>query len=212
MEDPSTNLWFWQAPAKFLGDKSAAYGTSLEYDLKQLYASGTPLTTYPDVILAGAGMVLVTDAGPNPLTTWTHYTVPLTETSGWRITSLAGPVPTKEQFQAVLASLTALRIRGEFIDGGDKSAIDNVTLVSVPPVTTIPAAKAAANGTPVMIKAALVSAVFPNAFYIEADDRACGIRVEKAGHSVAEGTRVDVTGSVSNNPQGERCISSDIAP
>ena len=31
--DTTTNWWYWRAPAKFLGDKSIAYGGSLSFDL-----------------------------------------------------------------------------------------------------------------------------------------------------------------------------------
>ena len=77
--------------------------------------------------------------------------------------------------------------------------------VSILP-TTIPAMKRSADFTPGSISGAIVSAAFPGFFYIETDDRACAIRVDRQNHGLIAGMRADVTGEVKTNENGERYI------
>lgn len=121
-------VWTWDAPAKFLGDRSVSYGYSLTYDLR-MRGSG-PLFNDSDVILTGSGLALyLAQTPPVPAdVAWTSYTALLSETANWRVGSLAGAAATKENVQSVLASLTRLQIRGEFISGSDNGDLDNVVL------------------------------------------------------------------------------------
>ena len=54
-----------------------------------------------------------------------------------------------------------------------------------------------------------MSGVFDGFFYIQADDRSCGIRVHMLGHSVTLGSRVSVSGSLETNADGERQIAAN---
>ena len=128
-------VWFYDAPAKFLGNKAGAYGLTLDFDLRQT-GSGSQFDI-ADVALEGAGLILTIDAGPNPLPlgNWVTYSVLLSETAGWQSVTdhrtLSGTPATKSDLLAVLGSLERMRIRGEFISGSDIGRLDNVTL-SVP--------------------------------------------------------------------------------
>ncbi len=51
----------------------------------------------------------------------------------------------------------------------------------------------------------VVTAVFPECFYVERSDRVCGIRVSRSG-SVSPGMRVSITGQVGTTPGLERYI------
>jgi len=62
------------------------------------------------------------------------------------------------------------------------------------------------DGASVSCGGAVVSAAFADFFYIEADDRSSGIRVDKAGHGLSAGMRADVSGVMSTNADGERYI------
>jgi hypothetical protein len=122
---------YWQAPEKFLGDVSCAYGQALNFDLVQ--SRLTSQFDWEDVILKGAGLTLVFDTPYNPDTSWTSYSVPLLETAGWVKDStingvISGDPPTMAEMQAVLASLTELRIRAEYVSGADTDGLDNVVL------------------------------------------------------------------------------------
>lgn len=123
-DDATGGVWYFQAPAKYLGDDSATYGKLLEYDLKV-----TPITNPfddVDVLLEGGGKRLVFDTSPAPGTDWTTFKVPLSETAGWKKDTLAGDAATAAELQAVLANLTLFRIRGEFNTGPDTGSLDNV--------------------------------------------------------------------------------------
>ncbi len=52
----------------------------------------------------------------------------------------------------------------------------------------------------------VVTAVFGDAFYIEAPDRPAGIRVEMTGHGLIAGTAVTVSGAMATTADGERMI------
>ena len=119
--------FYFNAPAKFLGDASAAYGGELTFDMRQNVRSINE-TNDVDVILVGAGLTLVYDTPRNPPTIWFTYDVPLVETAGWRKGSLAGPAPSTAEMQAVLSSLTRLGLRGDFVFGQGTSYLDNVVL------------------------------------------------------------------------------------
>ena len=131
--DPSDLDFYFAAPASVLGDQSAAYGTSLTWDLK---VSGNTYDPVPDAVLSGAGMELVIDVGPAPPSNvWTHYSIALSEGGGWRKGQLNGPVPTAAEFQAVLANLDGFRLRGEYFAGGvgsEVGSLDNVGFAVVP--------------------------------------------------------------------------------
>lgn len=123
------SVWYWAAPANFLGDQASAYGGNLLFDLAQ--SAVTSQFNADDVILLGAGQRLVHDLPANPGVDWTSYTVPL-EASAWRINSRTGDPASEAQLQTVLGALTALHIRGEYRDGGDTGKLDNVRLESGP--------------------------------------------------------------------------------
>lgn len=140
----SGGVMFWAAPAKFLGDKSAAYSGRLRFDLRQSDVS-SPFDDR-DVILDGGGLTLVYDTANNPGTSFTRYSVPLTPV-GWHETTLSGPRPTVAEFKTALASISALRIRAEYRNGPDVDAIDTVVLTA-PPETTITSGPAHNSTTP----------------------------------------------------------------
>jgi hypothetical protein len=125
------DVWFWEAPAKFLGNVSGAYGQPLTFDLR-MRGSG-PLFSDSDIILAGGSLTLHFETSPVPTdVAWTSYSVLMMEAAGWKVGSLAGPAPTQAQFLSVISSLDRLGIRGEFITGPDNGDLDNVVLHGVP--------------------------------------------------------------------------------
>lgn len=68
------------------------------------------------------------------------------------------------------------------------------------------------DGALIDVSGAAVTAVFPNAFYIESDNRAFGIRVEMEGYDLCTGMRTGVTGTMATNEHGERYINATKAP
>ena len=123
-------VWFFDAPAKFLGNQSAALLGSLTFDLSQSIAIAQ--FAFNDVVLVGGGLTLAFDTATNPAAfpVFTSYVVPLNAAAGWRLNNIGGPAATPAQLETVLSELTALRIRGEFVTGGDQGRLDNVVLNS----------------------------------------------------------------------------------
>jgi hypothetical protein len=128
--DVTGSVWYWQAAPQFLGDASGAYGKALNFDLRQTTTDNQ--FDGEDIVLEGGGLKLVYDAPYNPGTTWTAYSIPLIETAGWKKDTLSGSAPTQAEMQAVLASLSLLRIRGDYRTSEDTGALDNVVLNSIP--------------------------------------------------------------------------------
>ncbi len=127
---PISTMYF-VAPAKFLGNKSWAYNNSLSFDLK--VQTGT-FFSVDDVIMEGNGEILVFDL-PNPTTTWTTFTCPLNETTGWRVGTRNGVAATKTQVQNVLCNISRIWIRAEYFNNFlvfDEGFLDNVVLGVTP--------------------------------------------------------------------------------
>lgn len=120
--DPSSNTFFFKAPETFLGDKSAAYGGELIYNMMSL---GGSYFDSADVVLIGAGHVLAYNIAYNPGSSWTVMIAPLTET-GWKMGNLSGAAVTETEFRETLAQLTALYMRGEYRWGAETCYLDNV--------------------------------------------------------------------------------------
>jgi hypothetical protein len=123
---------YFVAPVAFLGDKSAAFGTNLTFDLMQVFPGGSNQFNDRDVIIEGGGLALAYDTSPNPPNgAWGSYAVPLSA-GGWRLNSLSGALATDQQILSVLSSLSSLRIRAEYQTGADTGRLDNVSLVPEP--------------------------------------------------------------------------------
>lgn len=132
-----SGVYAYEAPTKYLGDKSDFIGGTLSFDLKQ-DGDASPYDD-SDVTLTGAGLTLVIDAGDNPGTDWTSYTVGLGLGAGWKVGSLGGRIATEDEILSVLSDLESLRIRGEFVNGStdDASNLDNVVLTDSAPVAPV---------------------------------------------------------------------------
>jgi hypothetical protein len=65
--DPDSVATYWRAPAAYMGDKSAAYGGTLSWDMIQSTRSGQ-VGAVTDVVLQGAGLTLVFEHSYTPET------------------------------------------------------------------------------------------------------------------------------------------------
>lgn len=131
--DPGNNAGYWRAPSSFVGNVSSAYGGSLRFDLSVTGNGGTtPGFTQEDVVLVTTGYTLVADiqfiATPTATLTWRSFVVPFLP-SAWRRNTRTGTVATEAELRAALQSLSALYIRGEYLNGlDDVLYFDNVGL------------------------------------------------------------------------------------
>lgn len=95
------------------------------------------------------------------------------------------------------------RIQGGVVDIG----VDEFTEAS----TGIVSGKRGGDTSQVQISGRVVTAAFPDFFYIEADGRENGIRVYLPGHLLSAGMRAGVIGRMATNSDGERYIQADAA-
>ena len=125
--DPSTNSFYFSAPAQFLGDVEIAYQGCLSFD-RRTTSEGDPIIDGPnDVLLIGAGLV-IRFGTPPPEETWSTQTVVLAVEAGW-VKGNGNPL-TEADMRSVLASLDYLLICGDHTMGApDTGRLDNVILV-----------------------------------------------------------------------------------
>jgi len=128
-DDVSGGVWYWNASAAYLGDKSAYASGSLSFSLRQ--SSTDDQFDSPDVVLVSGETKLGYDFGnasSHPRTNWTAYSVELSA-AGW--TNLGTEsAATDDEFERVLSDLDAVQIRGEYVTGDDVGGLDTVELAA----------------------------------------------------------------------------------
>lgn len=136
-------IWYFSASNAYLGNKSGYYGGELSWDISLLVGNHN-LSSRADVMLVGGGMAIGIDASVDPVNgQWTSWSVALDTSSDWRHVNqlshgtLTTNAVTAAQFQTVLADLTGLFIRGEYTNGNDAAALDNVMLLPAPGAVTL---------------------------------------------------------------------------
>lgn len=146
VDDVQGGVWYWVAPANFRGDKSGFYGGTVTYDIYQ--SNRNSQFSSDDIKLSGGGIDLVYDFGgeeTHPRTDWTAYSVTLDESDDWVVDDTEEQA-TAAEIQTVLADVTRLHIRGEYVSGSDTGFLDNPALW--PPDGDPPPADYDATATP----------------------------------------------------------------
>ena len=129
--DPSDNTYYFQAPAKFLGNQSAAFGGTFIFDV----ADG-PITNFnadeSSLILVGTteSIYFPESLAVNPAFTTLSFT--LAPGNGGVINGQGGASATLADFTAVLGNLQAVYLLGDYYNGDDTAKLDNVFVNSVP--------------------------------------------------------------------------------
>ncbi len=121
--DPSGNLFAFSAPNSFLGDQSAKYQGLLTFDT--LCSAPSVPGVAPLVIMSGESLTLFKVVEVGPPSSWTHYEIRLASPA-WLKNAIDGPPATDEEILAVLSTLTALYINGDWLNGFETSGLDNV--------------------------------------------------------------------------------------
>lgn len=131
--DPSSNCFYFDAPAQFLGDQSAYLGGRLTFCIR------STMSNWPDsnlVVLAGAGLVVVAEIKPFPTVDWQQITIPL-GSCYFRKGNKGGAAVSTAELAAVLADLNSLRISGEYGSiVAETTGLDSVMLIE-PPIADI---------------------------------------------------------------------------
>jgi hypothetical protein len=116
-------LWYWAAPAHFLGDARDFLGGTLEVWLRQPATTSEHAdTTIADIVLRGNGVTLTYRHDVTIGLDWTRVVIPLSTTQGMIPWLQGRTVADATTFESVLADLTLFHIRGEYrleADSGD---------------------------------------------------------------------------------------------
>lgn len=136
-DSASNQLWYFSAPAVFLGDQSMMAGGTISWDRRNI-GGGSAAGQAADVILQSSTLRIgYAIPGNIDLATWQTFSVPLSPI-GWYVmpafpsTPSTGTAVTAVQFYQVLADLTAMYLQGEYRNGDDTGALDNVIMAPVP--------------------------------------------------------------------------------
>lgn len=130
--DPSSGSFFFAAAASFRGDLSAYLGGALSYSQKVTSGNNAQWRDDPDVVIVSAGQALVYQNAVNPGSGWTSFAVALGG-SGWRKDNLSGATVTDAEFLSALGNVSALYLRGEYINGVEETTgLDAVSINPVP--------------------------------------------------------------------------------
>lgn len=117
-------LFAARAPAKFLGDLSAANGQTLSFDAIVLFQQrNDPLAGFGVVKISSSTDSASLDLGAIPAATWTGYAAPL-DAAAWG--------KTEADWYALLADVTEIRVELEAIDGDETVGFDNFRIVPEP--------------------------------------------------------------------------------
>jgi hypothetical protein len=123
--------FYFNAPARFRGNKAGAFGRNLNFDLTWSETEASDYKDAPDIIITGAGITITTQLPEVPSTSWTRYSIPLDTRGGWA-RSDSGAAATATEILNVLGNITQFRIRGEFRSGPERGGLDNVELGAEP--------------------------------------------------------------------------------
>ena len=127
-DSDASPIWYFDAPGKFLGDRSAYYGGIMSFAIRKSSFDGTLATTDEDVLLTGGGLTLAIKttftSGP-----WVTFNLKLSDLGSWRVGSWAGSSATEAQIRTVLQDLQSIRIRGDYY-GADISGLDSFQIIA----------------------------------------------------------------------------------
>lgn len=83
----------------------------------------SPYNDPDDIIITGAGMTINYTFSTRPILSWSTFSAPLFQGSGWKKNGVA---VSETEFKNILCNITKLWIRGEFRNGVDIGYLDNV--------------------------------------------------------------------------------------
>jgi hypothetical protein len=119
----SFDIWSFDAPLNYLGNAERAYGKKVTWDLKQLQLRNP--VRGRELVIQGGGLSAFWNAKELPGLAWTSFSARLDDSSGWNLDMEGGPA-SEADLRLILRNLTAVRFRGEFVDGPDRACLDNV--------------------------------------------------------------------------------------
>lgn len=137
-EDTYSNTAFF-APTSYLGNQSASFGGTIEFDLGDAFNDAVP---YSPLALISGTTVLYANRSAPPSTTnaLTKFVITLTGQNFFTGHPYGGATvqASNEQLQAVLSNLDNIAIFADWKSGDDFSQLDNVSLRSLDATGEVP--------------------------------------------------------------------------
>jgi hypothetical protein len=128
-DDVTGGVWYYKAPANYMGDKSAYYGATLQFSLFQQSAMADQFDA-ADIIFQNGDKQITCQLPKYPGHTWTAYSIKIDEKAAWLNGDYdSGDAAGKADIKAVLSHVTGFFIRGEFETGDDTGGMDNVKII-----------------------------------------------------------------------------------
>ncbi|MDP1815349.1 MAG: laminin B domain-containing protein [Leadbetterella sp.] len=122
-DDVTGGVWYFVAPSKFRGNKSAYFNGTMEFWLIQKSALSNQFYDDDIIIEGGANGKLIYSHSSYPGTSWTFYQIVLNSSDNWLDEN--GNKATDAKIQSVLSGISKLSIRGEFETGSDTGGLDS---------------------------------------------------------------------------------------
>ena len=126
---------YYAASNAYLGDLSAYYGGALTWDTLGIEGD-QGLASRADVMIFGGGLGIGINIEASPERgSWVTRSVTLTDGDWFTVGSasegaLVPSIASQEQIMYVLSNVSGFFIQGEYTDGDDQSALDNVVLTA----------------------------------------------------------------------------------
>jgi hypothetical protein len=116
-------VWYFVAPSKHIGNKSAFFNGTMRFYLLQISAQVDQFNAKDVIIDGGAHGMIHCYHAVYPGSNWTLYEIPLNEGGQW-LNEDETPA-TSETIKNVLSNVQKLSIRGEFESGSDTGGLDS---------------------------------------------------------------------------------------
>lgn len=132
MTDPSSNFFFFSAPAKFLGDMSLLLNGSVSFKVYHQPDTIGSFQNGPLAVLVGQGKTLYYSKSYSvPSSQWTDFTLSVSS-GNWNLNTQFGLPAAQSDISAVVASLDAFYINGDIYSEYDATTLDDVEYMLVP--------------------------------------------------------------------------------
>jgi hypothetical protein len=126
-DDVTGGVWYFVAPSKFYGDKTAFFNGKIEFYLIQDSAMSNQFF-YEDIIIEGtSGQKIIYNFENYPTKEWTKYEINLNTDSQW-LDEVGTPI-SDDMIKSILSDITKIMIRGEFESGSDTGGLDGFQFV-----------------------------------------------------------------------------------
>ncbi|MEM1422873.1 MAG: laminin B domain-containing protein [Planctomycetota bacterium] len=129
------DIWYYAASDAYSGDLTAYYDGAITWDTLGIEGDQS-LASRADVMIFGGGLGIGVNIAASPERgTWVTRSVTLTQ-GDWFIVGSANEgalipsVATEQEIMYVLSNVDGFFLQGEYTDGADETAIDNVFLTA----------------------------------------------------------------------------------